>query len=110
MLVAARGRELALLRAVGALRRQILASVVVESLLVAAIAAVLGVALGYLLAVGLKALLGLIGLELDAGIALTGQAVAWALVLAVLVTTLSALVPAWRASRTHPMEALRREG
>jgi putative ABC transport system permease protein len=110
MLVAARGRELALLRAVGALRRQILASVVVESLLVAAIAAVLGVALGYLLAVGLKALLGLIGLELDAGIALTGQAVAWALVLAVLVTTLSALVPAWRASRTPPVAALRDSG
>jgi putative ABC transport system permease protein len=107
MLVAARGRELALLRAVGARRRQILGSVLLEALVVAGIAAVLGVALGYLLAVGLKALLGLVGLELDAGITLTGRAVGWAVLLAVVVTSLSALVPAWRASRTAPVAAMR---
>ena len=64
MLVAQRGRELALLRAVGALRRQVLLSVLVEAVLVAFVAAFVGIGLGYLLAVGLKALLGAVGLVL----------------------------------------------
>ena len=110
MLIAQRGRELALLRAVGALRRQILGSVMVEAVLISLISAALGVALGYVLAVGLKALLNLIGLQLSVGVSVNAKAVAWALTLSLLVTCVSALLPAFRASRTAPVAALRDAG
>lgn len=107
MLVAQRGREMALLRAVGSSRGQVLRSVLVEALLLALVAAVIGVGLGYLIARVLVALLGRIGLSLTSGVALTPQAVIWAVVLAVVVTVLSALLPALRAARTPPIAALR---
>ena len=110
MLVAQRGRELALLRAVGALRRQVLLSVLVEAVLVAFVAAFVGIGLGYLLAVGLKALLGAVGLVLSVEIGLTARAAWWAIALSLLVTTASALVPGIRASRTPPVAALRDAG
>ncbi|HQR78681.1 MAG TPA: FtsX-like permease family protein [Actinomycetota bacterium] len=107
MLVAQRGKEMALLRAVGASRRQILTSVLLEALLLALVAAVVGVGLGYLLARLLTAGLRQVGLSLTSGVALTGQAVIAAVVLAVLVTVVSALLPAARAARTPPLAALR---
>ena len=107
MLVAQRGREMALLRAVGSSRGQVLRSVLVEALVLALVAAVIGIGLGYLIARLLVALLGGIGLSLTSGVALTGQAVVWAVVLAVVVTVLSALLPAIRAARTPPIAALR---
>jgi putative ABC transport system permease protein len=107
MLVAQRGREMALLRAVGASRRQVLSSVLLEALVLSLVAAVIGIGLGYVLAILLTALLGQIGLSLTSGVVLTGQAVLWALVLAVVVTVLSALLPAVRAARTPPIAALR---
>jgi putative ABC transport system permease protein len=110
MLIAQRGRELALLRAVGALRRQVLFSVLIEALVVAVIAAVAGVLLGYLLAQGLRAALEAFGLVFSTGITLTGRSVWWALLLAVVVTTVSAVLPAIRASRTAPVAALRDAG
>ncbi len=110
MLIAQRGRELALLRALGAMRRQVLASVMVEAALISCVSALLGVALGYLLAAGLKALLGLIGLQLSVGITLNARAVGWALILSLAVTCASALLPAIRASRTAPVAALRDAG
>lgn len=107
MLVAQRGKEMALLRAVGATRRQVLISVLLEALVLALVAAAIGIGLGYLLALGLTALLGQIGLSLTSGVVLTAQAVLWALVLAVVVTVLSALLPAVRAAHTLPVAALR---
>lgn len=107
MLVAQRGKEMALLRAVGASRRQVLTSVLLEAVVLALAAAVIGIALGYGLAVGLTALLKQIGLSLTSGVALTAQAIIWAVVLAVVVTVASALLPAVRAARTPPLAALR---
>ena len=107
MLVAQRGKEMALLRAVGASRRQVLISVLLEAVVLALVAAAIGIALGYGLALGLTALLKQIGLSLTSGVALTAQAVVWALVLAVVVTVASALLPAVRAARTLPLAALR---
>ncbi len=107
MLVAQRGREMALLRAVGVSRRQVLTSVLLEAVVLALISAVIGIGLGYLIAVLLVALLGQIGLSLTSGVALTGQAVVWAGVLAIVVTVVSALLPAMRAARTPPIAALR---
>ncbi len=110
ILIAQRGRELALLRAVGALRRQVLLSVMVEAVLVALIAAAIGVVLGYLLALALQALLGAIGLVLSVSIEPTARSVAWPVALSLAVTTASALLPAVRASRTAPVAALREAG
>lgn len=107
MLVAQRGREMALLRAVGTSRGQVLRSVLVEAVILSLFAAAVGIGLGYLIARLLVALLGRIGLSLTSGVALTGQAVLWAVVLAVVVTVLSALLPAVRAARTPPIAALR---
>jgi putative ABC transport system permease protein len=107
MLVAQRGREMALLRAVGSSRGQVLRSVLVEAFVLALAAAVIGIALGYLVARLLVALLGGIGLSLTSGVVLTRQAVVWAVVLAVVVTVLSALLPAIKAARTPPIAALR---
>ncbi len=107
MLVAQRGREMALLRAVGTSRRQVLTSVLVEALVLALVSAAIGIGLGYLIARLLVALLETFGLSLTAGVALTLQAVVWAVVLAVIVTVLSALLPAIKAARTPPLAALR---
>jgi putative ABC transport system permease protein len=107
MLVAQRGREMALLRAVGTSRRQVLTSVLVEALVLALVAAAVGVGLGYLIARLLVALLGGIGLSLTSGVVLTWQAVLWAVLLAVVVTVLSAVLPALKAARTPPLAALR---
>jgi ABC-type antimicrobial peptide transport system permease subunit len=107
MLVAQRGKEMALLRAVGASRRQVLASVLLEAVVLALVAAAVGVGLGYLLARLLTAGLGQFGLSLTAGVRLTAQSVVTAVVLAVIVTVLSALLPAVRAAHTPPLAALR---
>jgi len=107
MLVAQRGKEMALLRAVGASRRQVLTSILLEALLLALVAAAIGVGLGYLLARLLTAGLQQVGLSLTSGVALTPQAVITAVVLAIVVTVLSALLPAWRAAHTPPVAALR---
>ena len=110
MLIAQRGRELALLRVLGATRRQILGSVLMEAMLVGLVAIVVGIALGFGLANGLRLALTAIGLELSSGISLTLEAVQTAAILGLVVTLGSALLPALRASRTRPIEALRQAG
>ena len=67
ILVAQRTRELGLLRALGASRGQILASVVGEAALVGLVASAAGVGLGILVAMGLKALLSAFGIDLPGG-------------------------------------------
>jgi putative ABC transport system permease protein len=108
ILVAQRQRELALLRAMGATRGQVLRSVVLEATITGLIASMVGVAFGILIAKGLEALLNAIGLDLGS----TPLQVAWTtvvigLVLGTLVTVVASLAPAWRATRVAPVEALR---
>ncbi len=110
MLVAARGREMALLRAVGATRRQVLGSVLMEAVLLGLIAAGVGVAVGYGLALLLEAGVSALGLDLSAGITPTPNAIILALVTGLTVTVVSAVAPALRASRIRPLEALRQAG
>jgi putative ABC transport system permease protein len=108
ILVAQRTRELALLRALGASRSQILGSVLVEAALVGVVAAVAGIGVGMVLASGAMALLGAVGLELpSAGLLLSGGTVVAALLAGLVVTLLSAVGPAVRATRVAPMAALR---
>ncbi|TMM04509.1 MAG: FtsX-like permease family protein [Actinobacteria bacterium] len=106
--IAQRTRELALLRTLGAKRRQVLRSVLAESLVLGTGGALAGLGLGIALAPGLKALFRLFGADLPAaGTVIAARTVIVALVVGVLVTVLSSLAPALRATRVPPIAALR---
>ena len=108
ILVAQRSRELALLRALGASRRQINRSVVMEALAVGFVGSTVGLGVGYLLALGLRWLFGLFGLDLsEADFPVTWSTVAWSYGVGLVVTAIASILPAVRASRIPPMAALR---
>src|SRR6185312_12441031 len=105
--VGQRTRELALLRIVGASRRQLFRSVLSEAALTGLVASVIGLGLGVLAALGLKALLGAFGIVLpSAPLVFEARTVAVALGVGVGVTVLSAIIPARRAVRIAPVAAL----
>lgn len=105
--VGQRTRELALLRMVGASRRQVFRSVLGEAVLVGLAASLIGLGLGVLAAVALKALLGAFGVTLpSAPLVFEARTVAFALAVGVGVTVISAIAPARRAVRIAPVAAL----
>ena len=105
--VGQRVRELALLRVVGASRRQLFRSVLGEAAVVGLVASLVGLGLGVLAALGLKALLGAFGVTLPpAPLVFEPRTAVVALVVGVGVTVLSALGPARRAVRVPPVAAL----
>ncbi|MFI1017539.1 ABC transporter permease [Streptomyces sp. NPDC020965] len=107
MLVAQRTRELALLRAVGASRRQVKRSVILEALVVGALASVVGFVLGLGLAVGLRSAVGSFGAKMPAGpLVISPVAILSALGVGVLITVLAAWLPARRAARIAPVAAM----
>jgi putative ABC transport system permease protein len=108
ILVAQRSRELALLRALGASRRQVTRSVLLESFIVGVVGSTVGLALGFVLAPSLAALMRAfgIGLELD-GLVFEPRTAIVAYAVGVLVTMFAAYLPARRASRIAPVAALR---
>ncbi|MET7713615.1 FtsX-like permease family protein [Streptomyces sp. NPDC005407] len=107
MLVAQRTRELALMRAVGASRRQVKRSVMLEALVVGALAAVIGFVLGIGLATGLRSAMGSFGAKVPAGpLVVSPTAIASALAVGVLVTVLAAWLPARRAAKIPPVAAM----
>jgi putative ABC transport system permease protein len=106
--VVQRARELALLRATGASRGQVLRSVVLEAGVIGAAGSLAGIAAGFGLAAGLLALMKSFGLELPTGgLSLTGGTVAVAIVTGLGTTLLASLGPAIRATHVAPVEALR---
>jgi putative ABC transport system permease protein len=108
ILVAQRTRELALLRAVGASRGQVLGSVLLEAMLVGMVAAVLGMAAGVGLAAGVTAAFEAFGADLPAdGLAIRPATVVIALAVGVGATLVAALIPAIRSTRVPPLAALR---
>lgn len=107
-LIAQRTQEMALLRAVGASRRQVMASVVVEAVVVGLIAATLGLAGGIGIAAGLKVLFEALGVDLPSGrVVVTTTTVTLSFVVGLTVSVASAIVPALRASRVSPLAAMR---
>ncbi|MFI1538856.1 ABC transporter permease [Streptomyces anandii] len=107
MLVAQRTRELALLRAVGASRRQVTRSVLIEAFVVGAVAAVTGLVAGIGIGAGLRSLMGSLGATVpDGPLVITPGTVAAALAVGVLVTMLAAWLPGRRAARIPPVAAM----
>jgi putative ABC transport system permease protein len=107
IIVGQRTRELALLRIVGASRRQVFRSVLLEAGLTGLIASVVGLGLGVLAAIGLTALLKLLGITLPSGsLVIEPRTAVVALAVGVGVTLVSAISPARRAVRIPPVAAL----
>lgn len=106
MIVAQRNKELALLRAIGASRKNVARSVRTEALVVGVIGGGLGLGLGIGMAAILRAVTASSGLPTDS-LTIRPAAVIAAIVVGIVVTLLSAWIPARRASRIPPVEAMR---
>jgi putative ABC transport system permease protein len=107
MLVAQRTKELALLRAVGASRRQVTRSVLIEAFVVGVVAAVTGLAAGIGIGAGLRSLMGSLGATVpDGPLIITPGTVGAALAVGVLVTMLAAWLPGRRAAKIPPVAAM----
>ena len=106
--VAQRTREFATLRTIGASRRQILGSVILESLIIGFLASLIGLGLGLVLAEGIEALFRALDVELpQAERVFATRTVVVALVVGVGITLLAGLLPAVRATRVPPIAAVR---
>jgi putative ABC transport system permease protein len=105
--VAQRISEFGMLRTLGASRRQILSSVLIEAVAIGLIGALVGIAGGFLIALLLNGLFEAIGIDLPTtGLVLESRTVIVALLVGVLVTFFSSLIPALRSTRVPPIAAL----
>ncbi|MFL6164307.1 MAG: ABC transporter permease [Jatrophihabitantaceae bacterium] len=108
IVVAQRLRELGLLRAVGASRKQVTLSVLGESLVIGVIASVAGLAAGIGLAIGLRQLLVAFGIDIpSSGLLVSFRTVLVSLVVGTVITLLAAFQPARRAGLVAPVVAMR---
>ena len=108
IIVAQRTRELALLRAIGASRGQVLRSVIAEAFLVGLGASIIGVGFGILLAIGLNSLMQKIGFSgPDTPIVIPPVAIISSIVVGTVITLVSAVFPARRAATIPPVAAMR---
>jgi putative ABC transport system permease protein len=110
ILVGQRTRELALLRAIGASRRQINSSVLGEAFITGVVGSLVGLALGVALAAGLYALLDALGVSLPrSSLQFEARTAIVGLIVGTVVTVVSAVLPALRAGRIPPAAGLRED-
>ncbi|MEX0743811.1 MAG: ABC transporter permease, partial [Actinomycetota bacterium] len=108
IIVAQRTRELALFRALGASPRQVMTSVIVEAIVVGVVASAVGVVAGIGLASVLKGVLNATGFDIPAsGAVILPRTIIVSIVVGTVVTVVAAILPARRAARVAPIEALR---
>jgi putative ABC transport system permease protein len=106
--IAQRMREFATLRTLGATRRQVLGSVLVEALAMGTLASVVGLALGLALGKGLFRLFDAVGFTLpNNGLTVETRTIVVSLAVGIVVTLLASLRPALRATRVPPIAAVR---
>jgi putative ABC transport system permease protein len=106
--VAQRTRELATLRTLGASRRQVLRSVVLEGLALGVFASLVGMALGVGLALGMDALFVALGIDLPkADMVFAPRTAVVSLLLGTVITLVASIVPAIRATRVPAISAVR---
>ncbi|MDF2750787.1 MAG: hypothetical protein K0T00_1963 [Gaiellaceae bacterium] len=106
--IAQRTREFATVRTLGGSRRQVLGSIVLEALVIGAVASVAGLFLGLGLAKLLFWLFDLAGFTLpNSGLILETRTIVVALLVGIVVTLLASLRPAIRATRVPPIAAVR---
>ena len=95
MIVTQRSREIALLRAIGATRRQVIRSLLLEALLLGVGASAVGVGLGLGVAKGLKLLMDAVGFSLPStSMQVEPRTIVVSLLVGTVVTVVAALVPA----------------
>jgi putative ABC transport system permease protein len=106
--VAQRTRELATLRTLGASRKQVMRSVVLEGLVLGLVASAIGLVFGYGIAKGMMVLFDALGLELPKGSAVVqSRTVLVSLMVGTVTTLLASILPARRATRVAPIAAVR---
>ena len=106
--IAQRAREFATLRTLGASRRQVLGTIVLEGLVIGILASIVGLFLGLGLASGLFALFDAVGFTLpNSGLTFGTRTVVVALTVGIVVTLIASLRPAFRATRVPPIAAVR---
>jgi putative ABC transport system permease protein len=108
IIVAQRQRETALLRAIGASRRQVLGSMIVEAFVIGIVASLIGFVAGIGVSGVLKSGLAALGIDIPAGgVVVLPRTLIVSLIVGVVITIISAVMPAVRASRTPPVAAMR---
>jgi putative ABC transport system permease protein len=106
--IAQRTREFATMRTLGASRRQVLSSILLESLVIGTLAATAGLFLGLALAKGLVALFNAVGFTLpNSGLIFAPRTVVVSLLVGIVVTVVASMRPAIRATRVPPIAAVR---
>jgi putative ABC transport system permease protein len=106
--IAQRMRENALLRAIGAGRRQVLGGLVVEAIVVGIVASLTGFVLGIGLSVLLRAALRALGIDIPAsGLVVLPRTLIVSLLVGTIITVISGVFPAWRGSKVPPVAAMR---
>jgi len=106
--VAQRKRENALMRAVGASRRQVSRALLIEAVVIGLVGSVLGLLFGVVLAVGLKAAFAALGLSLpNSGLTLLTRTIVVTVIVGLVVTVASAFFPARRSGKVPPVAAMR---
>jgi len=106
--IAQRMREFATLRTLGASRRQVLWSVVIEAFVIGVVGSVIGLFLGLALAKGLNKLFVTFGIDLPQGqTVFATRTVIVSLLVGTIVTLVASIRPARRATRVPPIAAVR---
>ena len=110
IIVAQRTRELAMLRAIGATARQVTWMVAVEAVIVGVVASAVGIGVGVVLAVGIKAAFSAFGFGIPTGpVTIASRTILVGMTVGVVVTLVSSLLPARKAAKVAPIAALRDE-
>ena len=105
--VTERTREIGIRKALGAKERVILSQFVVEAATTSALGGVLGIVLGYIVSMAANHILPMISSDIDVTVSPSFNSIAVAFGISVFIGVLFGYLPAKRAARLNPIEALR---